>query len=104
MKINDWNYYWEGLLSELRGSSSTFAKRIEVSALAPHGYGVPLSAAMAGQTMVTAWCLELSNLFHPSDTLDELASLFTFLSTTVTLGIVRLEMSQRCDVAQFIDP
>jgi hypothetical protein len=104
MIINGWCYDWEGLLSELRSNSGTYAKTIEVSALAPYGYGALLGQALSGQTMVSTLCLELSNLFHLSDTLGGLLPLFTFLSNASSLGIVQLDMSQKCDVVHVFEP
>jgi hypothetical protein len=104
MKINKWHFDWEGLLRELRGNRSTQATTIDVSALAPYGYGSPLGEALLGQTKVSTLCLELANLFHPLDTADGLAPLFTFLSTSTSLRVVRLDMSQHSDVVNFFEP
>jgi hypothetical protein len=104
MSINDWPYTWQGLLTELRGSSCTYAKTITVSTKAPYGYGARLGDAILGQTTISTLCLELSNLFHVSDTVVGLASLFMFLSTSASLSIVRLKMSQKCDNVQLIEP
>jgi hypothetical protein len=104
MNINEYTYDdWEELLRALQRNSN-FAKAIEVSTLAPYGYGGPLGDAMFALSKLSSLSLELSNLFHPSDTLDGLASLFTVLATSVSLDTVTIACEGDCEFAQFVEP
>jgi hypothetical protein len=104
MNINNITFNdWEELLRDLRGNSK-YVKAIEVSTLAPYGYGGPLGDAMFGHEKISSLSLELSNLFHPSDTLNELTSLFTVLATSVSLDRVAIACEQECEFVQFVEP
>jgi hypothetical protein len=104
MIINDYEYKdWETLLCELQRNSK-YAKTIKVSTVAPYGYGTSLGEALLGQTKLSSLSLELSNLFHPSDTLDELAPLFSVLATSVSLDTVTVECERECEFEQFVEP
>jgi hypothetical protein len=104
MKINTWCCDWEGLLHELRVNKRTHATTIEVSARAPYGYGGPLGETLISQTEVSTLRLDLTHLFHPSDTVNGLAPLFTFLSTSASLRVVQLDVSRRSDVVRLFEP